>query len=126
MSNVFSLGQRVVFVFGYCMGVPNYDEGVVTKVVDAEWITVECGNPDVQSRIPLNRGGFHYSVTVPVCRILKPDDEQRVIDAWYHFFRSDTPVEKRVDSEEILLRTASSYPYGDGRSAIKDYMVHLE
>jgi hypothetical protein len=122
--SVFSLGQRVIFVFGYCLGIPNYDEGVITRV-DADWITVECENTDGRSRIPLKARTMNYGITLHVSRFLNPDDEQRVIDAWYHFSinRSNTPLEKRVESSELLMRIARQYqPSSETK---RDYRLHL-
>ena len=106
-----SVGQRAIFVFGYCMGIPNYDDGVITTI-DGDWITVECNAPDDRSRIPLkSRGTVNYRITLHVSRLLKKEDEARVIDAWYHFFinRSDETTEKLTKSSETLIDIARQY-----------------
>jgi len=116
----FSVGQRVIFVFGYCMGIPNYDEGVITKI-DGEWVTIHCDNTGGQKRIPLKgRGTGKYDLTLHVSRLLKGDDESRVIDAWHTQFHGGDGSKK--ESSGLLITLAQKY-FIVGSGTAKDFRV---
>lgn len=84
------VGDHRLFLFGYCAGIPSFDDGIVHSI-DNGMATLLCASN--RTRIPVKRkcqiDCTKYTITLPVSRLVSVDDEQYVIKAWHQLMNSD-------------------------------------
>ena len=90
VKNQCTVGGRRLFLFGYCAGIPSFDDGIVQLIEDGV-VTISCASDD--TRIPLQRKSqidcIKYTIMLPMSRLVLVDDEQYVTDAWHQVMNRD-------------------------------------
>jgi hypothetical protein len=83
-------GDRRLFLFGYCAGIPSFHDGIVQLIEDGI-VTMSCASDD--TRIPLQRKSqidcIKYTIMLPMSRLVLVDDEKYVIEAWHRVMNCD-------------------------------------